>query len=253
LSIGVDATSYIPTLYNGEKYIAEGFLTKSGLLLESFNSRLLETENKQSSGLLCLDACVVPTLQSILDGSDFTLQQIYKQGKLNNNNRHFTTSFEDSEIPKDIYYKAQSIYISSDVPSVVVNDYCFSTKVGAEEDVKQFGFFGKRDYDKSARNYVRGIYCPFIGTNANLQDNALYNIRQKGYSDSYMKDYFKVRGNDLTGFYAISDRYSLEELDIKQLDIYRGDCYTNTVTFRLNRNFVDSSVPINDIIINSRT
>ena len=253
LSIGVDATSYIPTLYNGEKYITEGFLTKSGLLLESFNSRLLETENKQSSGLLCLDACVVPTLQSILDGSDFTLQQIYKQGKLNNNNRHFTTSFEDSEIPKDIYYKAQSIYISSDVPSVVVNDYCFSTKVGAEEDVKQFGFFGKRDYDKSARNYVRGIYCPFIGTNANLQDNALYNIRQKGYSDSYMKDYFKVRGNDLTGFYAISDRYSLEELDVKQLDVYRGDCYTNTVTFRLNRNFVDSSVPINDIIINSRT
>lgn len=253
LSVGIDAESYIPTLYDGEKYITEGFLSKNGLLLSSFDSRKIESKYKQSSGLLCLDACVTPTLQSILDGSDFVLQQVYKQGTLTNNDRHFNTSFEDSKISKDVFYKTQSIYISSDVPSVVVNDFCFSTRVGAEEDVKQFGFFGKRDYDKSARNYIRGIYCPFIGTNANLQDNALYNIRQKGYSDSYMKDYFKVRGNDLTAFYAISDRYSLEELNTKSLDVYRGDCYTNTVTFRLNRNFVDSSVPINNIIINSKT
>lgn len=253
LSVGIDAESYIPTLYDGEKYITEGFLSKNGLLLSSFDSRKIESKYKQSSGLLCLDACVTPTLQSILDGSDFVLQQVYKQGTLTNNDRHFNTSFEDSEISKDVFYKTQSIYISSDVPSVVVNDFCFSTRVGAEEDVKQFGFFGKRDYDKSARNYIRGIYCPFIGTNANLQDNALYNIRQKGYSDSYMKDYFKVRGNDLTAFYAISNRYSLEELNTKSLDVYRGDCYTNTVTFRLNRNFVDSSVPINNIIINSKT
>ena len=146
-----------------------------------------------------------------------------------------------------------AVFKIRDVPSKVVNDLCFSTRAGSEEDVKQFGFFGKRNYEQEAYNYVRGIYCPFLGTNSILTDNTIYNIKQKGYSSSYLKEYFKVRGYDQAPFYAISDRFSLDSLENKQLDVYRGDCYTNTVTFRLNRNFIDSSVPINDIIIDSKT
>ena len=254
LSIGVDATSYIPTLWDdeNESYIAEGFLSTNKLLLDSYKSREIKSKNKQSSGLLCLDACVSPVLQSMLDGSDFTLQKLYSSGRLNRiDDRHFSIDFENKDIEPNKYYKSQAIFVNSDVPAKVINDLCFSTRAGSEEDIKQFGFFGKRDYGQDAINYVRGIYCPFIGTNSMLVDNSIYNIKQKGFSISYLKEYFKVRGKDQAPFYAISDRYSLD--DLKVLDVYRGDCYTNTVTFRMNRNFVDSSVPINDIIIDSRT
>ena len=201
---------------------------------------------------MCLDACVSPVMQSMLDGSDFTLQKLYQNGNLKRTtNRHFNISFSDNDIIQDRYYKSQAIFVNSDVPAKVVNDLCFSTRAGSAEDIKQFGFFGDRDYDETSNKYVRGIYCPFIGTNTVLTDNSIYNIKQKGFSTSYLKEYFKVRGNDQSPFYAISDRYSLD--DISTLDVYRGDCYTNTVTFRMNRNFVDSSVPINDIIIDSKT
>ena len=35
--------------------------------------------------------------------------------------------------------------------------------------------------------------------------------------------------------------------------IARGDCFTNTVTIRLQRNFTDSTVPINEVIVNPKT
>jgi hypothetical protein len=34
---------------------------------------------------------------------------------------------------------------------------------------------------------------------------------------------------------------------------YRGDCYINTFTYRLNRNFNDKTLPNNDTIIDSNT
>jgi hypothetical protein len=221
------------------------------LLLDSYNSRELKSTNKQTSGLLCLDACVSPTLQSMLDGSDFVLQKVYSSGDLNRvSDRHFSIGFK-GDISEDVYQKSQAVFVNSDVPAKVINDLCFSTRAGTEEDVKQFGFFGERDYNETSNKYVRGIYAPFIGTNSVLTDNSIYNIKQRGFSISYLKEYFKVRGNDQAPFYAISDRYSLD--DLSELDVYRGDCYTNTVTFRMNRNFVDSSVPINDVIIDSKT
>lgn len=254
LSVGIDSTSHIPMLWNNEKesYVTEGFLSANRLLLDSYDSRELQSKKKQSSGLLCLDACVSPVMQSMLDGSDFTLQKLYQNGDLKRtSNRHFNISFSGNDIIQDRYYKSQAIFVNSDIPAKVINDLCFSTRAGSAEDIKQFGFFGDKDYDEKSNKYVRGIYCPFIGTNTVLTDNSIYNIKQKGFSISYLKEYFKVRGNDQSPFYAISDRYSLD--DISSLDVYRGDCYTNTVTFRINRNFVDSSVPINDIIIDSKT
>lgn len=263
LSVGIDSTSYIPMLWDNNyknednttgAYITEGFLTNNRLLMDTFNNRQLSTKQKQSSGLLCLDACVTPLLQSTLDGSDFTLQAIHSNGNLNKSSRHYNVAFSDDSVTDNFKSTtAQVIYVDSDIPAKVVNDLCFSTRAGSEEDVKKFGFFGDKNYKKDAYNYVRGIYCPFLGTNAGLKNNTIYNIKQKGYSTSYLKEYFKVRGNDQASFYAISDRYSLDDLEDRTLDVYRGDCYTNTVTIRLNRNFIDSSVPINDIIVDSKT
>ena len=42
-------------------------------------------------------------------------------------------------------------------------------------------------------------------------------------------------------------------LDKTSLNVFRGDCYTNTVTMRINRNFIDSEVPVNEIIMDDTT
>jgi len=59
-------------------------------------------------------------------------------------------------------------------------------------------------------------------------------------------------------FYAISNRYNFDGLSNdangnKTLVCWRGDCYINIFTYRLNRNFNDPSLPNNDQIIQSDT
>jgi hypothetical protein len=58
-------------------------------------------------------------------------------------------------------------------------------------------------------------------------------------------------------FYAISNRYNFEGLagndSLKTLVCWRGDCYLNNFTYRLNRNFNDPSLPNNDEIIDEKT
>ena len=59
-------------------------------------------------------------------------------------------------------------------------------------------------------------------------------------------------------FYAISDRYNFDGLakvndSTRSLTCWRGDCYINTFTHRLNRNFNDPSLPNNDEIIDKNT
>jgi len=64
-SIGVDRISHTPMLKVDDKtYISESFLSKNRTLTTDYSSRKLETSQKQSSGLLCLDANVVPELQT---------------------------------------------------------------------------------------------------------------------------------------------------------------------------------------------
>jgi len=66
-------------------------------------------------------------------------------------------------------------------------------------------------------------------------------------------------------FYSISDRYNFEGLPVISITsggetkqfrtqvCWRGDCYINTFTYRLNRNFNDPSLPNNDKIIDKDT
>lgn len=119
---------------------------------------------------------------------------------------------------------------------------------------------------KNNNNIVRGVYCPFVGTNQDLKDNAIYTIRVNNYSQAYETQYFKIRGNDLSPFMAISPRYELEDKDLNKVlnengsivkyevpTVFRGDCFTATVTIRINTNFIDSEVPTNDMIVNPNT
>jgi len=51
--------------------------------------------------------------------------------------------------------------------------------------------------------------------------------------------------NSSEPFYAISDRYNFDSIN-EYITCWRGDCYINLFTYRLNRNFNDPSLPNND-------
>lgn len=262
LSVGIDRTSYVPMLFdNSDKanshYFTESFLDKSCSLVTDFNGHKVTTTRRHGSGLLCPDANIIPSVKSLFDGSEFTLKPTGSEEgtfhKVVSQQRHFTIDQVGSG-DNYRYTTANATYIPSNSPLVYYNGYGFSTKCGTQEDVSQFSYFDTKDGKPTNQKLLRGHYCPFLGVNANLQNNTIYTIKIPNYSDSLLREYFRIRGNDRSEFFAVSNRYSLEEIEtMQELAVYRGDCYTNTITIRLNRNFIDSEVPICETIIDANT
>lgn len=266
-TVGIDPNSYCPMLYeNNKDYIFESFISKDRVLTTNYKDRKRTTNLSQSSGLLCLDANVNSQMQSLFDNSKFILElkSRYKTTASKSDLRHYVCEY-DKELNTSLQnyggVSSNLLYILSDIPLKYVNKYGFSTRVGSAEDTKQFGFIGQKDYSKDYKNIIRGVFCPFIGTQSILNDSSIYSIKINNYSSVYFDKYFEIRGNDLSPFMSISNRYELLDdfettIDEKYItfpDIYRGDCYTNTVTIRIHTNFIDSEVPTNQIIVNPNT
>lgn len=305
-SIGVDRVSYIPLIYGveGEEgYTTESFIDSDLSLSTNYSSRLIHTSNIQSSGLLSVDTMVNYQLQSMFDNSEFIVEKAYEttndDDKLStslSNKRHYYIGTIKESTDKKYATKAKCVYIDTDIPLKYYDSYGFSTRVGSSEDCKDIRFVGSKNYEQNNSNIVRGIYCPFIGTNKVLDPNCIYNIKSGNYSSTFISEYFKIRGNDLSPFMAISPRYELNDSKLQsRYDLYkrtqdkvelieenvltidknkyvntsteeyyleevkftptvfRGDCFTNTVTVRIIRNFIDSETPTNDIIVDPET
>ena len=256
VALGIDKESALPVLYDPvtKNYFSESFLNQTnGELNSLFLNRKMTTSMRKGSAMISLDACLVPELQSTLDGSSFLLQRVNTNGTLIQNDRRFSLSFKEND--SMTYRSAKCIFMNSDVPYKYVDGFGFSSRAGSAESSKTFSFFGEssdKKYDREFRKLARGIYSPYIAVCANLENNAIYNIKTENYSNQFMKDYFGIRRDDNAEFYAISDRFELSD-DNREQNVYRGDCFTNTVSIRLNRNFTDPDVPVNDTIVDSKT
>lgn len=279
-SVGVDKVSYIPMLFDQSlessdkelkgMYFTESFINDKRVLSTTYKDRIIKTTSKQSSGLLCVDAMVNPQIQSMLDNSEFLLTKEFDFNLAHSST--FERAYQIETPEKNNWNKnilntqSKLIYIPTDTPLKYVDEYGFSTRVGSSEDVKEFRFFSEKNYEKSNNYIVRGVYCPFIGCNKDLIDNSIYTIRVNNYSQAYETQYFKIRGNDLSPFMAISPRYEIEDTSfLKEINenngsinfaiptVFRGDCFTSTVTIRINTNFIDSEVPTSDMIVNPNT
>ena len=98
-------------------------------------------------------------------------------------------------------------------------------------------------------NLLRGLFCPYIGityngkTNNGLKDFpfGIYSIKAKKELSS---EDFLVRQQDNSEYYCVS-----EYTNKHTINVYRGDCFTNTVSMRMIRNFVDNTAPVSDIIL----
>ena len=60
-----------------------------------------------------------------------------------------------------------------------------------------------------------------------------------------VKTLLKLRINDKSPYYAISERFDITEVPEKDIILYRGDTYICTFTHRFNRNFQDPKTPTN--------
>jgi hypothetical protein len=96
---------------------------------------------------------------------------------------------------------------------------------------------------------IRGEFNSFVGLNSSSVDSAqIYNIYQKDYNfTNNWKSYFKIRYEDSSPFFAISDRIEWNNVpDTKIISkIFRGDCYICTYTHRMIWNFIDPDLPTN--------
>jgi hypothetical protein len=59
-------------------------------------------------------------------------------------------------------------------------------------------------------------------------------------------DFLTRANNNSLEFYAVSNR---TPLSVQALNVFRGDCFTNTITIRMHRNFIDQTAPIADKIV----
>lgn len=234
----------------------EGHIKKA-----SYRERTVSTCQENGKGLISVDAMVNPEIQSMLCGTKFTLDPI-NSCFIKRNSVMFVGLGYDSTNEEST--EAKLIYIPEGTPLKYIDNVGFSTQSGDGVNVSSFGFLEKNPdplEDQSAvENVIRGLFTPFIGVitekeEQNIKPNNLYNIRVP-HSDSFMSD-FRTRFNDSSAYYAVSDRlplnHSYDSLDDdekpKGVEVYRGDCFVNTVTVRMHRNFIDSTAPVTDKIV----
>ena len=117
----------------------------------------------------------------------------------------------------------------------------YTRAVSNESDFAEFGFNSILNV-----NIIRGIFTPFIGissnnTNQSLQNQSIYSIRIKESESAE-----KIRELDESPFYTVSNRFPITVLNSS---IYRGDCYTSTVSMRILQNYIDPNAPVSDNIV----
>lgn len=224
-------------------------------------------------GLLSLDPCVNSTISGMLDGSQFDLIPKYKAKDSGNDiitNYHTYVSSEASKLDNK-----KCVFVPSNTNVKLVDSYAFSNVAGDSATVSQYKQitedYNLRElrgmtihttiesddnwadmYHLNNINLIRGMFCPYIGIadeSSNLSKSTIYSVRL--LEDTNLSNLFKVRYQDSSEYYAISNREYINTKNTNVINVYRGDCYTNTVGIRILRNFIDTVAPYTENIIDS--
>lgn len=158
----------------------------------------------------------------------------------------FSTPFFTTKSINDSYQDAESFNLSmilSILQSNLTDLVEQLSKKDPDEKRKYFGELYSLLYGNNTNiNLLRGLFTPYIGiTNNDKIPFGIYSIKNKNV---FNKNDFLVRQQDNSEYYCVSE-YTKKSA----IDVYRGDCFTNTVSMRMIRNFIDSTAPIADIIL----
>ena len=258
------------------------FTVGDRLVVNNYSERLYkyqhpeENISKHAYAAICPDFLLnQPYYNQIFNSSKFELEKVTNNAYLSVSQESDPRQFTENSEVQYIDSNSQNVKevticsVTDDVPTVAIEDYIYKLEKGKAEEVFRFKYAevdkssynaGDEDFDaiNAATNLVRGKYSPFLAIySANeLNTSELYNIYSKGTRNNDRQN-FLDRMNNYDAFYSISDRYNFEQLAVSSnvyaKICYHGDCYINTFTYRLNRNFNDSSLPNNDEIIDSNT
>lgn len=269
-TIGIDKESHTPVLpvvsdSKGLQYITESFLSQTEgdekILTHDLYRRKYTLEPQQVSvqGAICPDYDVnFPYLNALFSASELTCRNCKDQNLLEQDDIHFFPNFNSQKL--DSYTRIKVIGVEDNVKLVAINENMFSARAGEAEEAFRFEYIGKKNVHEDATNLLRGCYGPYLGITGYENAGHLIDIKIPDYNPSLLSEYFEIRYQDKSPFYAISNRYDLSRIEEWATDqeedcyqhlnpIYRGDCYICQFTHRLNRNFQDPSAPTNDEIV----
>ena len=257
-----------------QKYEVESFVNieENSTKLESCfktydDAKAQEAIGRNTYAAICPDFLLnQPYYNQVFNGSKFKISPVISSNTpLNKNGRNYYIN-DNLKYDSNLGIKTDVTIctVTEDVPTVAIKNQIYRLNIGEAEQAWRFRYAMKdnntitssKDGDKDLA-LVRGIYSPYLAiySESGLETGCLYNIYKEKEQD-YNQE-FQDRINSREPFYAISDRYNFDELEgktnYKYLICYRGDCYNNTFTYRLNRNFNDPTLPNNDKIIVSNT
>lgn len=207
----------------------------------------------------------------------------------NDTNHFYVPSYYDDTTIST--YRCKVIPVQDNIKMVGIDDYKFRSRAGEAEESWRYECIGDDYKSEKIRNsntnsedketisnkkintdIIRGSFGPYLGiTNYPKLPCTTVDILIPEYSESATEEYINIRMHDNSTFYAISDRYDLQDSDehltqsisniVSNIDrscgysweLYRGDCYLCQFTHRVNRNFNDPSAPYNDEIVDENT
>lgn len=265
--IGIDKESKTPVLpvknHDGP-YIAEGFLTKEQrILTHELENRLYTLEEYEVNpfGAICPEYDVnSPYLNTLFSGSNAVIRLSKQPQSLTRVGRHlYLNEVDDLPAMSNTYQQVRIVGVEDNVKLVAIGDNMFSARAGEAEEAFRYEYIGQENKATDSDNLIRGSFGPYLGITGTSGSGYLVDIKIPDYSVSQMSDYFSIRYNDKSPYYAISDRVDLDNIDYFIQDsnseevtfktMYRGDCYICQFTHRFNRNFQDPSSPTNDDIV----
>lgn len=263
ISRDISDVKHTKTYNTDHKVDPDGINVKTSTQVETEDyprERTISLCQEHSGGLISVDAMVNPEIQSQLCGTKFTLDPINECEIKRNSLMFYALGYRTTSLSSN---DAKLIYVPEGTPLKYIDNVGFSTQVGDGLSVSSFGFLENesRTNVRTADNIIRGQYTPFIGVITEqqyLMPNYLYNIRIPHSSD--YKDDFRIRYNDSSEYYAVSNKLNFlgqlvedpetgDMITFVGAQVFRGDCFTNTVTVRMHRNFIDSTAPITDKIV----
>lgn len=276
-TIGIESSSHTPVIPTTNEYIYESFLGDSELSYNYFEDgkRKQETgyqlNNTFSNHRRSLDKKVIsqkaaicpdydvnsPYLNNLFSGSEFIVKTLQSKAYCKESSRLFTVDQRDLNISEELFSETKIIGVEDNVKLVGIGDDLFSARAGEAEEAFRFAYTNNKiTTEKGGNNLIRGSFGNYLGLSGySGEAGDLIDIKIPGYNIGNIQDYFKIRYNDASPFYPISDRITWDRLDDSETlgTFYRGDCYICKFTHRLNRNFQDPSAPTNDEIVDPWT